>query len=276
MTALLDRARGIWRELVGARDIAGDSASLARLAADIGLYRALRFEDLRASDRARHVRLHDGTAITYRLNRGDIQGVREVWMKHTYRLPVALDSVETVVDLGANIGLASVYLARHYRPARVIAVEPVPENARLASLNLRQNGIRADVVEAAVGPADGAASFAPARESNTGHLGLGGLEVRVLSMKTLLGMLPAGKPIDVLKLDIEGGEAALLEADRGWLARVRLLIAEFHPAQVDYPSLVQLVRDEGFEFVPAGSVYPDSADTFYRPGDARPSSAPAR
>lgn len=270
MTASLERVRGIARELGGARTIAGNRGSLARLAADIGLYRVLRFEDLRASDRTRQVRLRDGTTLTYRLNRGDIQGLREVWMNETYRLPVELGAVDTVVDLGANIGLTSVYLARRHQPRRVIAVEPLAENARLASLNLRQNGVAGEVVEAAVGPEDGTAHFSRARDSNVGRLGEDGVEVRVVSMRTLLDTLPEGRPIDILKLDIEGGEQPLLDGDRGWLERVRVLIAEFHPEQVDYPRLRQLICDAGFEYVPSGSVHPHSADTFYRVGDAWP------
>ncbi|HKN94506.1 MAG TPA: FkbM family methyltransferase [Thermoleophilaceae bacterium] len=269
MGTVLERGRGIARELAGARRIAHGGGSFARITADIGLYRALRFGDIPGRDGVRRIRLRDGTVLSYRLNRGDVQGLREVWMGHTYRLPVALEPVETIVDLGANIGLTSVYLARRYKPQRLIAVEPEPENARLANLNLRQNAIAGELIEAAVGPSDGSALFARARESNVGHLGDSGLEVRVMSMKTLLSQLPDNVPIDILKLDIEGGEAALLEGDRGWLARVRVLIAEFHPEQVDYPRLVQLLRDEGFEYVPAGSVHPNSADTFYRAGDAR-------
>jgi FkbM family methyltransferase len=270
MRTVIDRGRGIARELAGARRIARGGSSVARLSADIGLYRALRFGEIPGSDSLRRIRLRDGTSISYRLNRGDLQGMREIFMADTYRLPIGIDSVATVVDLGANIGLTSVYLARQHRPRQLIAVEPEPENARLASLNLRQNGLEGEVVEAAVGPSDGSATFARARESNIGRLGEGALEVRVVSMRTLLEQLPDGEPIDILKLDIEGGEEALLDGDRDWLRRVRVLIAEFHPELVDYPRLVQLVRDEGFEYIPAGSVYPHSADTFYRAGDARP------
>jgi hypothetical protein len=71
-----------------------------------------------------------------------------------------------------------------------------------------------------------------------------------------------------VKLDIEGGEEALLTGDRSWLRRVRCLMAEFHPDVVDYPALVKLVESEGFRYIPAGSVFPMSADTFVRNPEA--------
>jgi hypothetical protein len=41
-------------------------------------------------------------------------------------------------------------------------------------------------------------------------------------------------------------------------------MVEFHPDRVDYPGLVALLRAEGYQYVPAGSVLPKSADTFVR------------
>jgi FkbM family methyltransferase len=251
--------RGIAREVAGASRIAADLRSFARLALDAILYRLLRF--LPPTNRRRHVRLRGGVRITYRLNRGDFQGVREVWMQEAYRLPRNPGTVHSVVDLGANIGLASVYLARHHGARRVLAVEPVHENAQLAALNLRQNGVSGEVLEAAVATYEGTAPFIAAEASNVGHLGPGGNEVQTVTMESVLGRL-AGLA-DVVKLDIEGAEEDLLK-DGGWLQRVRVLVAEFHPDRVDYPGLVRLVCEKGFEYVPAGSVYRHSADTFYR------------
>ncbi len=40
--------------------------------------------------------------------------------------------------------------------------------------------------------------------------------------------------IDLLKMDIEGGEQALLTGDTAWLSSVNAIVAEFHPSVVDY------------------------------------------
>ena len=103
--------------------------------------------------------LRDGTRLTYRRNRGDIQAIREIWLDEVYSPPREAQGLPNVVDLGANIGFTSVYLARRLRPACIVAVEPDPENARILRRNLEQNDIHSIVIEAAVGPYDGTTGF---------------------------------------------------------------------------------------------------------------------
>ncbi len=43
--------------------------------------------------------------------------------------------VPVIVDCGANIGISSVWYAQRYPRARIIAVEPEPENFRILSMN---------------------------------------------------------------------------------------------------------------------------------------------
>jgi FkbM family methyltransferase len=253
---ILAEARSGWKRTAGPRDF-------GRYFADILLYRVLSVRSLPGSGRERRIRLRDGVEITYRLNRGDLQAIREVWLDETYRLPVDLDRVHTLIDLGANIGLASLYLSRRYGCSKVLAVEPDSANARLALVNLRRNGIFAEVLHAAVAPSDGVVYFQE-DEGNSllGRLSETGRPVRAVSMCSLLDRV--GGAADLVKLDIEGGEGPLLNGDRTWLQGVHALLVEFHPTRVDYPGLVALLRNEGYQYVPAGSIYPKSADTFVR------------
>jgi tRNA1(Val) A37 N6-methylase TrmN6 len=69
--------------------------------------------------------------VCYRLNKGDLHSIREVWFEEAYRLPFE-DPSGTLLDLGANIGLTGVWLAKRYAIERVIAVEPDCDNAMLA------------------------------------------------------------------------------------------------------------------------------------------------
>jgi predicted RNA methylase len=81
-------------------------------------------------DRVREVRLRGGVKIRYRLNKGDLHSIREIWFQEAYRLPFE-DSSGVLLDLGANIGMASLWLATNYSFTRVITVEPDPNNATL-------------------------------------------------------------------------------------------------------------------------------------------------
>lgn len=238
---------GILHESAGAVRIAGDLRSFVRLLGDILLFRLLGVLSLPGRNRDREIRLKDGTRIVYRLNRGDIQSIREVWMDEVYRLPSPM-LPGVVIDLGANIGLTSLWLARRHAPARIIAVEPSPQNARLVRLNLSRNGIPATVVVAAAGPRDGTARFSASADSNQGHLGDEGQEVPVISMPTLLREHASGQPVALMKMDIEGGEQELLTSDTEWLSRIPAMMAEFHPDRIDYPGLIGRLESAGFAY----------------------------
>lgn len=260
-----ETARGVVHELRGGFTLTADAPSFARFATDVLLSRLIRRVPLPNRNRDRMIRVRGGIELHYRLNRGDIQSIREVWIDECYRLPFDL-APNRLIDLGANIGLTSLWFAHRYG-CTVIAVEPSPENARLARLNLEKNGVVAEVIEAAVGSHDGTALFEDAGDSNLGRLDAttGGRSVTVVSMDTLLQKLPLGAEVDLVKMDIEGGEGPLLQDNLEWLRRVRSIIAEFHPTLIDYPAVIKSIEGQGFRYFPAHSAADfDSMDAFIR------------
>jgi FkbM family methyltransferase len=248
---LVRTAGGIRDELAWGFRACADLRSLVRYLSDVLLYRVLAFVDIGGGRRVREIRLRDGTRLTYRLNRGDIRLIPEVFGLEIYRLPRSFDRL-TVVDLGANIGLVSLFLASRYELTHVLAVEPSPGNAAVLRTNLERNGIPGEVVEAAAGPEDGVGLFADnERVPTLGMMGQEGRPVSVISMPTLLERLPKDATVDVLKLDIEGAEAELFAADDlSWLERVRLIMIELHPKYVPVEPVVDRLRERGFEYVP--------------------------
>ncbi len=216
---------------------------------------------LRGFNRQRIINVKGGIRLAYRLNRGDIWTIYEVWMLRVYRLPVEPIS-KTLIDLGGNIGLTSVWLAKTYGFSDVLLVEPAASNAAVARINLEANHISGTVIEAAVGAADGSAQFCETGWSTHNHLVDGGdavpstadrtYAVDVQKMETILRKLPSDAKIGLVKLDVEGAEQEILTGDVGWLGRVESLIVEFHPPRVDVPRLIATLRDEGFRHLPAG------------------------
>ncbi len=143
----------------------------------------------------------NATAIHFRRNRGDLQSIREVLIEEHYILPDFV-SKTTLVDLGANIGLTSLWLTQRYGFKNVVAVEPVPENYNLLSKNLGANGIDASLINAAVGPHDGICFFEASSCSNQGRVRERGMEVRMISMDTVIKQCGLSC-IDVVKLDMK-------------------------------------------------------------------------
>ncbi len=76
----------------------------------------------------------------------------------------AVRATDVVVDVGANVGVHTVLLARRVTEGSVVAYEPDPRNAAALRSHVHMNGVadRVEVVEAAAGSEDGSVLFAAA------------------------------------------------------------------------------------------------------------------
>ena len=139
---------------------------------------------------------------------------------------MAPESVRVVVDCGAHIGLTALYFANRYPRARVIGIEPSPTNFRLLQQNTRQEP-RIVPVQAAISDRSGTACV------NTDGPRAGATRqaapLAARSSKRSRSTTSAARfgidGIDLLKLDVEGAERAVLAAGIG---KVRAIAAELH------------------------------------------------
>lgn len=132
----------------------------------------------------------------------------------------------TVLDVGANIGLSAIEFARTAGAGgKVIAFEPHPDTAARLRGNLDRNGIgNVEIVQSAVGAAPGTVTF---NESADATLSSATLVPRNLvrsfdvPLTTIdLTWAASGKPlVSALKIDVEGGELAVLQGATELLAR---------------------------------------------------------
>lgn len=141
-----------------------------------------------------------------------------------------------LMDVGANIGLASIAMAQAAPGhAVLLAVEPNAANAGHLRHNLAANGLpHARVEEMALGARAGQAEFtADARNSATGHLvaregaapGAENTIVRVPVRRLDQLLADHGcERLDVLKVDVEGGEDEVLAGAGDLLMRYRTLV----------------------------------------------------
>lgn len=253
-----------------AYSLASDTRSAIQLGSDFVATRLLRRIGLDRRSTVRSIEAGDGLRVYYRLNSGDLQSIREVLLDECYRLPFDIVP-RTVLDLGANIGLTTLWFWRTWRPERIVAVEALRSNAALARRNFEANRVKATLIEAAVGPRDGTCAFAESDASNKGRvLSSGGITVPMVSMQSVFACLPPGCPVDVVKMDIEGGEEALLlEGDTSWIDWVRSFIVEFHPAVIDRPRLVRTLVERQFRYIPPNTVFEDNYEAFVRDSPIR-------
>jgi FkbM family methyltransferase len=185
---------------------------------------------------------HKSAARRYRLNLigrphdlwlrtvgGDIFVLHEVFGSGCYDPPAGLPAPRTIIDLGAHIGLTTLYFASKAPGARFICVEPVPSNAELLRRNVRVLP-QAVTVEAAVTKTSGTVAFDDTRPTWGGGITRGGrLRVEAISIDDLIMRYAPEGTIDLLKMDIEGAEADVLSGPMHWLDRVSCIVAELHP-----------------------------------------------
>jgi FkbM family methyltransferase len=176
--------------------------------------------------------------LTLRRANSDIFVVRDVFENQDYgvvrRMNLPADA--TIVDLGANIGIASLYFASLFPQSRILAVEPDADNCDLLRRNcaaLLAAG-RLHVEQAFVAAADGAAAIDRSDQSwgfkkiDSPEAASNGQTIRCLAMPSLLAAHNIDR-IDLLKCDIEGSEAELFANCAPWIHRVTNLVIEVHP-----------------------------------------------
>jgi len=186
-----------------------------------------------------------------------------------------IDPAGLVIDAGANIGLFTLFVKRHFPSAFVLAVEPIPHNVEALRANLDLYSVTG-VTVFPVGLSDQGGSarfyFFPSMPGNsTAHLEEKlrdrdtvatyttaeiadqvyqheEVEVRVRRLSHVLRESPhASGDIELLKMDIEGSEQAALAGidDSDW-ARVKQLAVEVHGSQDTVDRVLALLRSKGF------------------------------
>ncbi len=144
----------------------------------------------------------------------------------------------TVVDVGAQFGYFSLVAARGVGPrGRVFAFEPVPANLELLRRNIEMNGLSAvvEVVQNAVsdrgGPVDMFVFAASDSHSIYRHPRASVREVIAVTCVTLDEFLE-GRPVDLIKMDIEGHEPRALAGMERTIERSPglVLFTEFNPS----------------------------------------------
>ena len=167
---------------------------------------------------------------------------------------------DRMLDIGANFGLYSLMAAARVGPAgRVDAFEPFPESFALLGRNISAN--RSGIVHAfpfALGEGSSTATLSihadPGRNSiaNLGEASVGTLPVRV---EPLDAVLPEpGRPVDAIKIDVEGWELAVFRgATRVLTASRPVIVMEVNPdrcasAGSSYEALLAHLTALGYEF----------------------------
>lgn len=165
-----------------------------------------------------------------------------------------VNSAPRIIDGGANIGLASLYFKRLYPSARITAFEADPAIHAVLAGNLRRNGAGdVEAVHAALWTERGEIDFrCEGADSGVVDSLAGSLRgtVRRVPAVRLRDILDK-ETVDLLKLDIEGAERAVLGDCGSSLRQVRTLcldLHEFDPSARSTPEVLAVLTEAGFTY----------------------------
>ncbi len=181
-----------------------------------------------------------------------------------------------VVDVGANTGFYALLAACASPEARVLAFEPYRPVFEVLVRNLAANacGRRIEAVPLALSRREGVATlYVPTQEhglmetSSSLEAGFKAVHSEAQAIRTatldafLAGHPREGDHVTLIKVDVEGHDAAVLEGARRTIARSRpLLFIEVLP-RADTVALTRFLDEEGYVDVPIRSDAPLRQET---------------
>lgn len=174
-----------------------------------------------------HTRLHTGGVGVAAL-------YDDVFRERSYEAMTPLPARPRIVDAGGHLGLASLFFVNRYPGARLTTIEPNPHLAPLLRMNLAPWAPRATVLEAALTVEPGTTRFHITRDNPLNVTG--GIDNREAPTRDVVVHEVAcvaardvlAEPVDLMKLDVEGHEYALLELDLFRPEHVANMVIEFH------------------------------------------------
>lgn len=166
-----------------------------------------------------------------------------------------------IIDCGGHIGTTTLYFKKKYPHSKILVFEPSPVPLKLLKLNVKQNGYKdVKIVPAALGTKNGTVSFyirkdpTKASWSDTTNLKMryDPEEFKKVAVKSVRLSKYIDKPVDLLKLDIEGMEARVLKEIEKKLHFVKNLIIEYHGDVTNkfnkIEDIITILEKNGFKY----------------------------
>jgi FkbM family methyltransferase len=179
----------------------------------------------------------------------------EIFVNRLYEVSLDTDA-PIIVDCGSNIGMAAFYFKRRFPKATVMCFEPHP----VLFETLRKNALplKVEVHQVALGRTEGSIElFVNDGDNNTRSLNFsvhdrGARTSVTVRCARLSQVMP--ERVDLLKLDIEGSEDAVIQelAESGALGRIKNIVCEYHHHIAGPPShlsgMLAILESAGFVY----------------------------
>jgi FkbM family methyltransferase len=158
----------------------------------------------------------------------DLSTVLGVFCRRDYPPP---PGSRVVVDIGANIGIATLFFLSRHRRLFVHAYEPLADNVQAFRRNVDAFSDRCELDEVAVAAESGSVDFGVDPTGKFGGIHVASekrIRVPSLALNEILERVVSRHgTVDCLKLDVEGSEGKILQSlDPSFWKRIRCIYAE--------------------------------------------------
>lgn len=169
--------------------------------------------------------------VSLRAKTSDYLTFEQLYLRREVDIPLTFVP-KVIVDAGANIGLSSIVYANKYPNSKIWAIEMEGANFEMLSINSKNYPNIIPVNRALWGRNESISITNPNAEEWAFRVDAGDADsessVNAITMKEIIDIVP-DNTIDLLKLDIEGGELNLFHSeDLSWLDRVKVMAIELH------------------------------------------------
>jgi FkbM family methyltransferase len=204
----------------------------------------------------RRYRLDSGVSVVIRHRSRDVDLVVEVFgARRPYEPPAVLaqrlSGPLRILDLGGNIGLFGAFALARFDVRELRSFEPDPANAALLARTIAVNDLAGvwRLHPTAVAASEGELRFAAVAGPDSRAAEAAEAAIAVPAVD-LFGL---DHGVDLLKIDIEGGEWALLGDPRLGGLRAGMIVIEWHwrfaPGPDPHGAAIAALRDAGYEVV---------------------------
>lgn len=218
------------------------------------------------------INLKNGLKFIVRARTMDRSVIKEVWIKNIYnKYGIKVNEGDTIIDIGAHIGVFSIYAAELNKTGKIYAFEPFIDNFRiLENHKIINNKENLFIYNKGISDREGIQTLYLSPDNNTGGHSLHlknhsdkKIEIETMTLSDFCDREKINK-IDFLKMDCEGAEFEILKYDETVLQKVNKIVMECHPYENNsVESIAIILERNGFKVTKESNNSPNGIEMLY-------------
>jgi len=194
-----------------------------------------------------NLKTRTGIRILIRPNSTDIMALTNIWVLDDYsNSKISINDGDTIIDIGAHIGLFILYITQFYKNGKIFCMEPDPDNFKLLEQNLKQNQISNVFIFNTAVSKNSTKINLYKNDDESGHSIIlptsKSIEVESVTLNDIL-LESKISHCSLLKLDCEGAEYEIIESlSKENLKIIQNIILEYHLLDSKPNLIINLIK----------------------------------